>query len=176
MSWNGAGAQQIDVRAVAQRAADLWGITVGELSTPEREPQVVRARHALIWALHTATAELRAESGVQSAGLSASAIGRLLGRDHTTVLHSIGQARRLRAEQPIFRRWSDELTQLARTCRTGEVITRLVDQTDQRGLSHRIKPKNELAQGDSDARMRLHGTFALGRALQAARAAAEIKG
>jgi chromosomal replication initiation ATPase DnaA len=60
---------------VIQSAANLYGVTAEAVLSPSRDAQDVRARQAACWLL-------------RARGLTLPAIGRALGRDHTTVLYA----------------------------------------------------------------------------------------
>lgn len=60
---------------IIQAAADLYGTTLEEVCTGSNERSVVRARMLACWML-------------RETGKSFPEIGRLFGRDHTTVMHA----------------------------------------------------------------------------------------
>lgn len=63
-----------------EKIAEKYGATLGEVLGTVRNKYVVNARREIVLLLH--------ESGMSSA-----AIGRLMNRDHTTILHSIKMAK-----------------------------------------------------------------------------------
>lgn len=65
------------VRALIARIADVYGVTVADVLGESRTLTIARARHAVI-------AELRTNFG-----FSLPEIGRIVGRDHTTVLAAL---------------------------------------------------------------------------------------
>jgi len=73
------------VDLMLKRAADAAAVTVDALTGNDRRKHVVRARWAVMLALH-------------EAGWSQSRIGQNIGgRDHTTVLHGLREGEKLRA-------------------------------------------------------------------------------
>ena len=62
---------------IIERAADLWEIRPADLLGKSRARHVVRARQAAAWALRECT------------DLSLVEIGKLLKRDHTTVMYAL---------------------------------------------------------------------------------------
>jgi chromosomal replication initiator protein len=71
-------------------AADVFGISLSELTGDSRFTDLVRARWAVMLAM-------------RARGLSTSRIGVALGgRDHTTVIHGLRQGALLRATDPAF--------------------------------------------------------------------------
>lgn len=68
------------IPAAVTRAAAVFGVSEGAILSDSRDSQAVAARHAVAWVL-------RNESG-----LSLIAIGRILGRDHSTVMYAIRAA------------------------------------------------------------------------------------
>jgi tryptophanase len=69
--------QSPEIAAVVGNVAGSFGLTLDQLRSRDRRPQLVRVRQAVMRALH------------EQAGLSSVQIGRLLDRDHTTVLHAL---------------------------------------------------------------------------------------
>lgn len=65
--------------------AEKYGATFGEIIGTTRAKYVVNARRAIVMILH-------------ESGMSANAIGRLMHRDHTTILHAIKCAKQEREE------------------------------------------------------------------------------
>lgn len=61
--------------SLVQRAADLYGVAVADITAGNRTPQVTKARQAAAWIL-------------REQELSLPQIGRILGLHHTTVLHA----------------------------------------------------------------------------------------
>jgi hypothetical protein len=68
----------------------MTGVTDQGLRSKNRSRAVVDARQALMFALW-------------DGGMSYSAIGRLLGRHHTTIMHGVSQAKALRENSEAFR-------------------------------------------------------------------------
>ncbi len=132
--------------AVGARA---FGVSVEELRGSKRGA-VSQARYGVAWALR------------QRFGQSYESIGRLLGKRHATIHEGLARANCLRAKIPEFRARTDRLL-------TIDLKHARLSRRQPPALTHRVKPKNEHVDGDSDARMRLHGTLALERALLAAR-------
>jgi chromosomal replication initiation ATPase DnaA len=56
-------------------AADLYGVEVESILSDDRGPLAVRARHAVCWLL-------------RERGMSFPEIGKVIGRDHTTVMYA----------------------------------------------------------------------------------------
>lgn len=69
----------MDTTMVVAEVATRFGVPVGAIYALNRTWEVAQARHAAAWAL-------------AQIGLSNSAIGRALGRDHSTVLNSLRRA------------------------------------------------------------------------------------
>lgn len=65
-------------RAIIREVAERHGVTVAEVLSPSREGRVMRARHHAILAVRS-----------QKPHLSTPQLGRIFGRDHSTVLHHI---------------------------------------------------------------------------------------
>jgi chromosomal replication initiation ATPase DnaA len=65
---------------LVERLSKRYGITTKDLMGDSRIPEIVAARHEVIRTLH-------------ERGLSASEVGRLMGRDHSTVLAVLSKAR-----------------------------------------------------------------------------------
>lgn len=152
--------------AIISACAIAFGVDESVLRSPCRKRPIARTRQAAIWMLRTFPTPMGAErSFPQIAGL--------LGRDHTSMIHGYQVAENLMARDELF------AAKLADACDlVGKVVpmnplspadlppdVRLT--VDPREFRH-VKPRNERAQNDADGRMRLHGTFALGRALIAA--------
>ncbi len=74
-------------QTIVMAVADAFGVTTHRLTGPGRLPEMVDARKVAIWLL-------------ARRGLGPTAIGRLIGRDHSTVLHH--QCIRLSDEQRIM--------------------------------------------------------------------------
>lgn len=86
------------LEALASVTARAFEVDRRDLTGPCREPHIARARHALMWLARETTM------------WSAPEIGRRIGgRDHSTVLHSIRVARRLRDSDPRFRLLTDAM-------------------------------------------------------------------
>jgi chromosomal replication initiator protein len=65
------------VQRVLQLVADHYGLTVTDLVGPSRQRQVMRPRHVAMYLLH------------EHLGLSYVSIGKLLRRDHSTVIFGV---------------------------------------------------------------------------------------
>jgi chromosomal replication initiation ATPase DnaA len=86
-------------------AADLFGVTVDDLTGPRRHRHIVQARQAAAWSLRTCYPTMSMES-----------IGQLLGgRDHSTIVHAIQRAEQLAREDAKYR-------ERLRTLVSGEVV------------------------------------------------------
>ena len=84
-------------QAVLRAISEATEIPLVRLTGGERNQPLVRARWVFCWVMH------------QTSGYSLPEIGRLIGRDHTTIMHGLRRARELRASDPGFRHWTDEL-------------------------------------------------------------------
>lgn len=83
-------------------AVQEHGVTVDEILGSSRKKRIVAARHAAIRAVAEAV-DLRASCGNWTGGFwSTTAIGKLFGRDHTTILWVLGRLRPSR-NQPKLR-------------------------------------------------------------------------
>lgn len=71
------------VKAILARHAEAAGLTVNDLLGPTRMAPVVRARHAAMFELWD-----------EGRRMNLSQVGRIFGRDHTTVLNAVRQARK----------------------------------------------------------------------------------
>lgn len=68
--------------------ADLYGLTIADLKGPRRTRWIVSARHHAMWVLHNQR-------------LSSTCIGRILNRDHSTVLNGIKRHIQKSVEQQV---------------------------------------------------------------------------
>jgi len=93
--------QQTEFRAIAEAVARYYGVTVGDLTGLRRLSEVAYPRQILATLLRTAY------------GWSYSAIGRVLNRDHTTVMYSVRLITRERATDPGLQADYDRLIQLS---------------------------------------------------------------
>lgn len=75
------------------RAAEIFGVTVADLTGPRRHRHLVQARQAAAWALKAHYPTMSMES-----------IGQLLGnRDYSTIVHAIQRAEGLARENADYR-------------------------------------------------------------------------
>jgi chromosomal replication initiation ATPase DnaA len=74
-----------DARRLAQDWCAACGTTLDAMRRHNRQKGVAEARQGLMWVLY------------HRAGLSYAAIGRALGRDHTTIIHGVAAEGRRRA-------------------------------------------------------------------------------
>ena len=72
--------------SLAEDWCEACGVTMDDMRGKSRQRPVVEARQALMWLLH------------HRAGLTYGAIGRLLSRDHTTVIHGVAAEDRRRGQ------------------------------------------------------------------------------
>lgn len=72
------------LRPMVQEWSDLCGVSVAQIMGHSRRQQIAHARQGVYWLL------------MHRGGLSVSAIGRAMGRDHTTVQHGIAAETRRR--------------------------------------------------------------------------------
>jgi hypothetical protein len=77
-------------REIIDSVADEWGIPPAVITGPRRTNRVVHARREVIRRL------------VATGRYSLARIGRLIGRDHTTIVYSVGQAKR---KPPLKLKW-----------------------------------------------------------------------
>lgn len=86
------------VKAVVDMAAEMWGVASRDITGPLRHQALVEPRFAVYWVAR------------QALPMSLPQIGRAVGsRDHTTVMHGIRQADRMRARSWEFRRLTDAM-------------------------------------------------------------------
>ena len=78
-------------------ACRLFQVKPHEIRSPRRSTGVVRARHAVFWAVAEATE------------MSYPEIGRRIGRDHTTVLYGVQRAESMRHDDEQYRVKTDQL-------------------------------------------------------------------
>lgn len=139
--------------------AAAFGIEAHELRGPCRKRHLIRARYATCWVLR------------RRDKISYPMIGKFLdGRDHSTIINAIEQCEVFREYDTEYRAMTDALWKAApaTTSVQIETLVRLRNAAPKKvpaRLTKRIKPKNEIAANDTDARMRLHGTLKLERAL-----------
>ena len=91
---------------VLEAVASTSGVTVAEITGPVRTERCVRARDVVV-------AILRAR------GMSYPEIGKLLHRDHTTIMHAISRIDEMMARNPAFH---EEMQSLRLALTTGKVI------------------------------------------------------
>jgi chromosomal replication initiator protein len=96
------GRIRVEAAVVTGVVAEYYGVSGEELSGPGRTQEVCFARHAVMYVLRTVS------------GANLPAIGRAVGRDHTTVLHGISRMEQMVGESPAVRR---EIELLSTTCR-----------------------------------------------------------
>lgn len=89
------------IRPVVNMVADHYGMTPEDIASWRRTPDVARARQIAIYLARTVTK------------YSLSAIGRVLDRDHTTVLYSCRRIESLRRQDSALDREIRELTERA---------------------------------------------------------------
>jgi chromosomal replication initiator protein len=89
------------VQGVLMRTAQLSGASLNDLRSDRRARSIAYPRFAAMWAVRHLTS------------YSLPQIGRALGgRDHTTIMHGIRQADRLRESNPAFRALTDALVSI----------------------------------------------------------------
>lgn len=81
-----------------QIAAEISGVPLGAITSRARTRTVSRVR----WALYV---------GMASKGVSSTNIGRRFGRDHSTVLYGLRQAREVAARDPAYKAFLDRVVQ-----------------------------------------------------------------
>ncbi len=149
-------------RAIIAAVAEAFGVCEGDILGRSRPRAVTQARFATAWMLRV----FPRPGGKRR---SYPDVIREMGRkDHTTAIYGYDKAEALLARDPGFAEC---------VARAGELLARMEillpalpvpEIRTPPGRFRHVKRKNELAAGDSDARARMHGTFALGRALQEA--------
>lgn len=153
---------------IVDACADAFDVPRDELMSPSRIRRLSRARQATYWMLRT----FPTPGGVER---SFPQIGRIMGRDHGSVIQGYRTAEYLLERDARFTAMIADAAELM----SGAVMLEPLSPKDiPERPRERVKPsqfrhvkaRNEVARDDTDARMRLHGTFALGRALQAAMA------
>lgn len=82
---------------IVRTAAAVFDVPVAGLMSRSHERWLARPRQAAMWVLR------------REAGLSLLIIGRLFGRDHTTVMHAVAQIERLRTADPALALLTDRL-------------------------------------------------------------------
>lgn len=154
--------------AIISACAQAFGVAEPMLRSPCRKRHIVRARQAAYWLLRV----LPTAGGTER---SFPQIGRLLDRDHGSVIHGYQMAENLLERDAQFTAMLADACEMAGKAVPEQPLSaadlpheEIV--TIDPGQFRHVKARNEGASGDRDARMRLHGTFALGRALQAAMA------
>ena len=80
-------------------ACRLFQAKPHEIRSQRRTTRVVRARHAVFWALY------------ESTEMSYPEIAKRLNRDHTTVLHGVQRAKSMRHDDDEYRTKTDQLLQ-----------------------------------------------------------------
>lgn len=83
---------------IIRETAVRFAVDAADIVSPTRAAPVARARFAAVYVAGMVT------------NLSVVAIGQGVGkRDHSTILHAMTRARALRAEDPVFRRQTDDM-------------------------------------------------------------------
>jgi chromosomal replication initiation ATPase DnaA len=72
---------EMKIREVIDLVVDITGVPHSDILSPKRDRVTARARQMVMWKAH-------------KEGHSLPAIGRVLGRDHTSVLHGVRQINR----------------------------------------------------------------------------------
>lgn len=135
-------------------AADIFNVREEDILSPSRKRRYTKARQALYYVL-------RRRDHLTLSDVAA----RMKRGDHNTVMSGIAQCEARMKAEPFYAAQVRELMECRVRPPAAEALHPAV-------LTKRIKPKNEHVTGDRDARMRMHGSFALLRAIEAARAAA----
>ena len=149
----------MDARAVVAGVAAHYGLALADLTGRSRLATIVPVRALAAWVLAERT-KARRSAGAREAGLSNVAIGRLLGgRDHSTVSNLLKRAAHYRGIDAEYRALGDALVRRGTVPLSAKLVA--AAQRHPAALLKQIKPKNELADDDTDARARLRGTDAL---------------
>lgn len=136
-----------------EAAADMFDVRPEDVTGACRERRFTKARFAVCYILRTRDHLTLMDIGA-----------RMGGRDHSTIQRAIEQCENFMRVQPHY---AEQVSDLI----SGRHRAPLIESRHPPTLTKQIKPKNEHATGDRDARMRMHGSFALLRAIEAARAA-----
>lgn len=91
---------------LAQAVADEWGVSAAELTGLRRTANLITPRFVLDWAVKQAAPDY-----------SLPQIGRLLNRDHTTVIYSCRRVNERRTGDEVFRHVTDQLAQIGERLR-----------------------------------------------------------
>jgi hypothetical protein len=94
---------------LAQAVADEWGVSAAELTSQRRQGLLIKPRFVLVWAVK------------QASDYSLPQIGRLLNRDHTTVMHACRRVNEWRATDEVFRHVTDQLAVIGQRLRSEQL-------------------------------------------------------
>ena len=89
------------VRTLVERAAVIWGVRRADITGRGRLAEHCEPRFAVYWCAHEAF------------NYSTLRIGRILGRDHSTIISGLARYKKLRMEYRFYRKQSDELWEFA---------------------------------------------------------------
>ena len=90
---------------LAQAVADEWGVSAAELTSQRRQALLIKPRFVLVWVVK------------QASDYSLPQIGRLLNRDHTTVMHACRRVNDWRANDDVLRHVTDQLVLIGQRLR-----------------------------------------------------------
>lgn len=93
----GRAAAQFSIQRILDLAAAETYVPVDDILSERRGKQIVKVRQLVMWLAQQATP------------YSSGAIGRLMRRDHATVLHAVKRTELRRAENEAWRKLSDDL-------------------------------------------------------------------
>ena len=98
------------VGRLAQAVADEWGVSAAELIGKSRQSLLIRPRFVLDWTVKQAASDY-----------ALAQIGRLLGRDHTTIIYSIRRVNEWRKAEETFRHVTDHLVKIGQRLRAEQL-------------------------------------------------------
>lgn len=167
-------------------AEHVANLPSGTIVGPSRLKPHVKVRTAVV---HVMRAQLRADpdTGKVEARYSLPVLGRMLGRDHSTIIAALERAERLLAEDPDFVALVNRLHGLADeqdlanqliaakvSAKVAAVASTVTPRTRMLAvdLKRKVKRRNDMLADDQDGIERAKGSIRLAQAIAAARAAA----